>query len=110
MAQEAPASYLPESQAEARLRAWLDDSSAPLAALGFNSLERPAFAKFIALPVMLRLLRERHGIEARMSGSGSACYAFLDESVDVAGIQATVKEGWGASSICEEAKIWQAAT
>ena len=110
LAKEAPASYLSEEQAEARLKAWMQDAGAPLASLGFNSLERPAFTKFIALPVMLKLLQERHGLEARMSGSGSACYAFVDDRDDVLSIVATVKAGWGESSICEEAKIWQAAT
>ena len=105
LAKEAPASYLADPEAEALLQAWLNDSSALPAALGFNSLERPAFAKFFALPVMLAMLQERHGISARMSGSGSACYAFIGDEVDLVAIQKTIREGWGTASVCETANI-----
>lgn len=44
----------------------------------FNSLERPVFRKFIALPTLKARL-DRLGLPVRMSGSGSTLFACLDE-------------------------------
>jgi 4-diphosphocytidyl-2-C-methyl-D-erythritol kinase len=98
LAAEAPGSYLPAEQAECRLAAWLADEWAPAEALGFNSLERPAFGKFVALPAMLALVRETHGVEARMSGSGSACYAWVEDAQAGERVAQTVREAWGETA------------
>jgi 4-diphosphocytidyl-2-C-methyl-D-erythritol kinase len=68
-------------------------------------MERPAFAKFPALPALLELLSSRFNIAGRMSGSGSACYAFLHESVDTRPAEAAIREAWGPSSFVMETRI-----
>ena len=88
-----PGSYLAAAEAESRLSAWLNGpaTSAGLAGrpaeeLLFNNMEREAFDKFVAMPTLLDQLRIRFGLVARMSGSGSACFALLpDPSIDSAG-------------------------
>ena len=71
----------------------------PRTELLFNSMERPAFAKFPALPgAPGATCSGRFGIAARMSGSGSACYAFLHESVDTRPVEAAIREAWGPSA------------
>lgn len=105
LASEAPASYLAPAQAEARWRAWRDDPSAPLAALGFNSLERPAFGKFVTLPVMIASLQQRFGLQARMSGSGSACYAPLPDDADLGALRSAIQADWGESSMVQVVRI-----
>ena len=72
-------SYLSAAAAEARLAAWIEDRRAPAEELLFNNMERPVFAKFAALPALLDLLRRDFGLAPGMSGSGSACFAFLPE-------------------------------
>ncbi len=106
LAAGAPAGYLPAAEAEARLAEWIATPEAPLEDLGFNSLETPAFAKFVALPALLTWLRDRHGLRARMSGSGSACYAFLDPEADSAAVVATIREAWGETARCEVTNMW----
>jgi len=98
-----PASYLPAPEAERRLAAWLADASAPLETLLFNNMEYPAFTKFPALPALADCIRERHGLEVRMSGSGSACFVLLPERAgpSAAGIAETVRDAWGASAFCQ---------
>jgi 4-diphosphocytidyl-2-C-methyl-D-erythritol kinase len=86
---------------EARLAAWQANPGAPAEALLANTLERPVFAKWLALPAMLAWLRERHGVQARMSGSGSACFLLLQPGQDEALLVRTIREGWGAGAFVQ---------
>ncbi len=105
LAAGAPESYLAANAAEARLAAWVENVDAPAEALLYNNMERPAFAKFMALPVLLEQLRADFGVAARMSGSGSACFAFLDEEMIVAPIAEAIRAAWGASAFVQEARL-----
>jgi len=98
LAAEAPAGYVPAAEAEARLAAWLADPSAPAEQLLGNNLERPAFAKFIALPALLGELRNRFALAPQLSGSGSACFAFLPDNAPVPEIAAAIRAAWGEAA------------
>jgi 4-diphosphocytidyl-2-C-methyl-D-erythritol kinase len=105
LAAEKVSSYLPAAVAEARLAAWLSDSSAPAEALLFNNMERAAFAKFVALPTLLDELRVRFGLATRMSGSGSACFGLPHDDVSFEEIAAAIRAAWGASALVVETRI-----
>ena len=91
-----PEWYADAAEAEAALARWIADETAPAENLLSNTLERPVFAKWVALPVLLAWLHERHGVTAaRMSGSGSACFALLETEQEVAPLIATIREAWG---------------
>ncbi|MBS0664044.1 MAG: 4-(cytidine 5'-diphospho)-2-C-methyl-D-erythritol kinase [Verrucomicrobia bacterium] len=107
LAAEAPAGYLPPAEAEERVAGLVRalERDEDLGARLFNSLERPAFAKFVALPVLLGQLRQRFGVAARMSGSGSACFALLSDGVPAAAITATVRAAWGPSAFVAETNL-----
>ncbi len=105
LAATAPASYLPAEEAEARLRAWIENPGAPVERLLLNTMAPPAFAKFVALPVLLEQLRADFGLAPQMSGSGSACYAFLDEKMAVEPVIAAIRAAWGASAFVQEARL-----
>ncbi len=105
------ADYLPAADAEARLAAWLRDT-ATAGELLFNNMEGVAFEKYIALPVLLEKLRREFGVAARMSGSGSACYALLDgttaegEQADrLARMKHLIQGCWGPRVWGQEAQI-----
>lgn len=100
----APGSYLSATDAERRIATW-NAGDAPAEALLFNNMEGVAFAKFVALPTLLERLRERFGVVARMSGSGSACFALLAEDAPVVAITAAIREAWGASVFVTETRI-----
>ncbi len=100
-----PGSYLPAAAAEARLAAWRGEAAAPAEGLLFNNMEAAAFGKFIALPALLAELRGRFGLAPRMSGSGSACFAFLPERVVAADVMAAVREAWGPGSFAVETTL-----
>ncbi len=104
MAAGAPGSYMPAEEAEARLAAWADGGAAAEELL-FNNMETAAFAKFPALPLLLERLGAEFGLRPRMSGSGSACFAFLDEDVRVEVIAARIREAWGESAFVVSARL-----
>jgi 4-diphosphocytidyl-2-C-methyl-D-erythritol kinase len=89
--------YLPPHEAEGRLSTWVDGRE-PLEKLIWNNMERPAFAKFPALPVLVDHLQQRFGVTARMSGSGSACFALLSEDSPVDDMMAAIRNAWGESA------------
>jgi 4-diphosphocytidyl-2-C-methyl-D-erythritol kinase len=105
LAAAAPASYLTAAEAEARLQRWIGDPSQPAEDLLLNTMEPPAFIKFVALPVMLSELQARFGLRPRMSGSGSACFALLPEHLEVAPVVAMIRAGWGDSAFVTEARV-----
>lgn len=80
--------------AEAELAAWRREPARDPSALG-NSLEAPVFAKYPALPTALASVVQLHGVGFRMTGSGSACFAFPDEGVDPEAIRRTLVRCWG---------------
>jgi 4-diphosphocytidyl-2-C-methyl-D-erythritol kinase len=104
LAAKAPSSYLPCDEVEKRLAAWLA-SEAPVEDLLLNSMEPPAFTKFPALPVLLDRLRREFGLHARMSGSGSACFAVYDDELAVAGAVRVIRESWGESALVVQTRL-----
>ena len=109
MAAGAPATYLPAVQAEERVANWTRATATEAAgaaeALLFNNMERPAFEKYVALPVLLERLREEFGLAPRMSGSGSACFAFLPEGAPVAAITERIRALWGPAVFVAETRL-----
>ncbi len=103
-ANEDPRIYLPPTEAEARLAEWLG-GKAPAEALLYNNMERVAFEKFLALPVMLERLERKFGLTGRMSGSGSACFALLPEDAPVEAIMETIRADAGPTVFAIETRI-----
>lgn len=97
--------YLAAVAAEDRLARWMNDATAPIEALLFNNLEQPVFAKHLALPTLLEQLRDRYDLTAHMTGSGSACFAFLSENAPIPAILGTIRAAWGASAFVAETSL-----
>ncbi|MEO6004433.1 MAG: 4-(cytidine 5'-diphospho)-2-C-methyl-D-erythritol kinase [Opitutus sp.] len=100
----APASYMHADEAEARLSRWTGDPVA-LESLLFNSMEGPVFKKFPAMPALLEQLRAKFGLQGRMSGSGSACFALLPDHAPVDEISATIRAAWGESALVLQTRL-----
>lgn len=105
LAAGAPSSYLPEEEAEAWLGAWRDDLRAPAEALRRNSFEAPVFRKFPALALCQESLRAEFALEAGLSGSGSACFAWWREGEDPAPVARAVRAAWGESTFFVSARV-----
>ena len=105
LAAAASQSYLPAAEAEARLAAWMADDARPAEDLLFNNMEPPAFAKFLALPVLLEQLRAKFGLAPRMSGSGSACFGLLADGSPVDRMAEWIRSAWGPSAFVMETAL-----
>jgi 4-diphosphocytidyl-2-C-methyl-D-erythritol kinase len=99
-----PPVYLPAAEAEGKLAAWLG-GGAPAEELLFNNMEGVAFAKFTALPVLREKLHREFGLAARMSGSGSACFALTGDDFATAPVLARIRECWGPAAFVREARL-----
>lgn len=96
--------YLPPTEAEARLADWVGGSQ-PAESLLYNNMERVAFHKFTALPVLLDRIQQRFGVVAGMSGSGSACFSLLGETTPAEPIAEAIRADWGPSVFVTETRI-----
>jgi 4-diphosphocytidyl-2-C-methyl-D-erythritol kinase len=105
LAAGAPHTYLPTLAAEERLAGWCDDPGAGAEELLFNSFESVVFEKHVALPVLLSQLHQRFRVAVAMSGSGSACFALLEDRSPVAEITGAIRAAWGPTALCVETKI-----
>ncbi len=97
--------YLPGEDAERRLQDWMEAGERSVEELLYNNLERPAFAKHVALPALLSQLRTTHGLQARMTGSGSACFAILPEGVASGPICPLIRAAWGETAFVIETRL-----
>jgi 4-diphosphocytidyl-2-C-methyl-D-erythritol kinase len=99
--------YRPGAEAEARVSAFIHTASTrgELDPLLFNDFERVVFAKFVALPVLSEQLRQKYGLVTRLTGSGSACFAFLPTDAPLADIIASVRAAWGESAFVIETRL-----
>jgi 4-diphosphocytidyl-2-C-methyl-D-erythritol kinase len=101
----AGAAYTPPEAAEARLAAWIAGNGSAAEVL-FNSFEQVAFAKYQALPVLLRRLQTQPCVDGvLMSGSGSACFVLVKHGADVGPLRELVRGALGAAAVVVEAEI-----
>jgi 4-diphosphocytidyl-2-C-methyl-D-erythritol kinase len=96
--------YLPAEEAERRLSAWIH-SDAPAEELLANNMEPAAFEKYLALPVLLTRLRREDNVAARMSGSGSACFALLEEEQNEHALIDKIRAAWGETAWVQVTRI-----
>jgi 4-diphosphocytidyl-2-C-methyl-D-erythritol kinase len=90
-----PALYRATDKAETHLQNWREDRDVDLADLCGNNMEPVVFARYPALPALYDLLEQRFGLSPRMSGSGSASFAFPSEDADLMQIEGCIREAWG---------------
>ena len=96
--------YRPSARAEAELAAWIARPAADPSVLG-NDLAAPVFAKHLALPVGLESFRRTTGVSWQMTGSGSACFAFVSDGFEHARLLEDVRRAWGPGAWVEETVI-----
>lgn len=95
--------YEPETVAASRLEGFFDGGA--LENLLANNFERVVGLKFPAITLILEDLR-RMGVPCLLSGSGSCCFALLDQSAASAEeIGACVRDAWGNAVFFIETSI-----
>lgn len=95
--------YLPPAEAEAAVRHFLAASSANENAF-FNSFLDIVGRKYLTLLVMINELQKR-GLQAGLSGSGSALFVRLSSSEQEAGVRELVAKAWGERAFVAKTNI-----
>lgn len=96
--------YHSPEEADAVLREWRD--SMRLLPAPMNDFERLLERWMPTLPVLLERLRSVHGLDARLSGSGSACFAFPDALPSAKSvIEDEMRQAWGEVNWIEEIRL-----
>ncbi len=90
---DAPANYESAEAAEDRMKRFF--RGGPLRDLLFNSFEAAVGAKYLAIPCLLEELRAL-GFACLMSGSGSCCFALLEDGTDLALLKERCEHAWGS--------------
>ncbi len=100
-----PTDYIDPDEAESLISVWLENPSITGLPL-VNNMQIEAFKKYPALELAIEGVREKFQIPAMMSGSGSACFAIVN-NLDESGIdelEKFVKSSLGES--CFTARAW----
>ena len=97
-------SYSSAAEVEAALARWQLAPSGDPAALG-NDLAPPVFRKYLALATACDLLRRRFQVDFHMTGSGSACFALVDETLDSGPIFDFLRTAWGVATWTADTRI-----
>lgn len=95
-----PQDYMSENAAESALSEWLENPSISGLPL-INNMQIEAFKKFPALQIVLDEIRTRFRVPAMMSGSGSACFAIVNnlEDDEIAELEKLVKNLLGETAL-----------
>ena len=89
--------YVDGTTAEAALAEWLNQPVRDPSSLG-NTLAEPVFGKYLALPTALEALSQTMGVVFRMTGSGSACFAFYTDGAESESIKQALIGQWGVGT------------
>lgn len=76
-----PEVYIDADNAESRLSEWLENPNITGIPL-INNMQIEAFKKYPALEIAIEQIKEKFSIPAMMSGSGSACFAIVNDLSD----------------------------
>jgi 4-diphosphocytidyl-2-C-methyl-D-erythritol kinase len=96
--------YRAPAKAEAELAAWVAQPAADPSLIG-NDLEALVFGKHLALPVACDEIALKAGIRFRLTGSGSACFAFVSEGFEPTGVRSACVAAWGPGAWLADAVI-----
>jgi 4-diphosphocytidyl-2-C-methyl-D-erythritol kinase len=91
------AAYVDAATADAALAEWLAQPVRDPSSLG-NTLAEPVFGKYLALPTALEALSQTMGVVFRMTGSGSACFAFYTDGAESESIRQALIQQWGVGT------------
>lgn len=96
--------YASQSAAKQKLQDWFSQPASDPSILG-NTLESVVFNKYLALSVALAEVARATGINFRMTGSGSACFAFCPAKFDAQAVRVILVRCWGEGLWIRETEI-----
>ncbi len=99
-----PSGYTAHETVAQELQHWLCHQR-PWYSCARNDLSPVVDHKYVAIPTLRAELRERFGLESFMSGSGSACFAWIDSKSDSIAVTECIRECWGPTAWIQLCRI-----
>lgn len=99
-----PSGYTASETVDQELQHWFCDQR-PWRICARNDLSPVVDQKYVAIPTLRAVLRERFGLESFMSGSGSACYAWMDSNTDSTPVTECIRQCWGSNAWIQLCRI-----
>lgn len=96
-----PEKFTEKSYSEEQLQKWVSGQLS-LDALLHNTLEAPAFSKYLVIGLLVDKLRKKHHIPSLLAGSGSTSFSIFSNEEQKNTIISEVKNYYGNQALCFE--------
>lgn len=99
-----PNGYTPLATVDHERQRWLQGDD-PWTEVARNDLSPVVDCKYLAIPALRQILSESFGLPCFLSGSGSACFAWMDSISDLPAVRECIRKCWGREAFIEECQI-----
>ena len=89
---------------ESRIKDW-EAGKLSLSEFIHNDLSGPVYRKYLFIPVLFEEIIERFSLNPMVSGSGSCCFLFFPEEMDLEPVQVFIREAWGDDTFLKETRV-----
>ncbi len=89
---------------ESRIKDW-ETGKLSLSEFIHNDLSAPVYRKYLFIPVLFEEIIERFYLNPMVSGSGSCCFLFVSEEMDLEPVQVFIREAWGDDTFLKETRV-----
>ena len=89
---------------ESRIKDW-EAGKLSLSKFIHNDLSGPVYRKYLFIPVLFEEIIERFSLNPMVSGSGSCCFLFVPEEMDLEPVQVFIREAWGDDTFLKETRV-----
>ena len=89
---------------ESRIKDW-ETGKLSLSEFIHNDLSGPVYRKYLFIPVLFEEIIERFYLNPMVSGSGSCCFLFVSEEMDLEPVQVFIREAWGDDTFLKETRV-----
>ncbi|MDG1131728.1 MAG: hypothetical protein P8N21_03445, partial [Opitutales bacterium] len=98
-------SYSAKKRAQELVKSW-ENGNLPIEELLHNDLEIPVFEKHRYFLPLFEQIKQQYGIQPRLSGSGSCCFALLPSGFDqISQLKDLILKAWGDKVFLQTCEI-----
>ncbi len=98
-------SYSSKDWAQESVKSW-ENGNLPIEEILHNDLEIPVFEKHRYFLPLFEQIKQQHGIQPRLSGSGSCCFALLPSGFDqISHLKDLILKAWGDKVFLQTCEI-----
>lgn len=98
-------SYSTKKWAQESVKSW-ENGNLPIEEILHNDLEIPVFEKHRYFLPLFEQIKQQHGIQPRLSGSGSCCFALLPSGFDqISHLKDLILKAWGDKVFLQTCEI-----